>query len=101
MLIVEGQFAESYMRVLDPRTGRILMTLDEWKPISQWDSPPGHTWLMRVTQSGATSVGILEDNGLRTIGTLPLRLANCQTDGRLLACIAPDGRIAAWRAEPG
>lgn len=101
MLIVSGQFAESYVRVLDPRTGRILITLDEWRPVEQWDLSPERTWLTRPTASGVTSVGMLESTGLRVIGTLPMRLADCQTDGRLLACIAPDGRIEVWRMELG
>jgi PQQ-like domain len=101
MMIVGGQFAESFVRVLDPRTGRILITLDEWRPVEQWDLSPGRTWLTRPTASGVTSVGMLESTGLRVIGTLPMRLVDCQVDGLLLACTAPDARIEVWRVELG
>jgi hypothetical protein len=101
MLIVKGQLAESFVRVLDPRTGRILMTLDEWKPVEQRDFSASETWLTRPTPFGTTSVGVLESTGLRVIGTLPMRVAGCQADGRLLACVVPGGRIGVWRANLG
>jgi PQQ-like domain len=101
MMVVPGVSGDAPARVVDPRTGRTLMTLDRWRFLVQRDIPPDLTWFIQALPNGRTSVAVLEPSGLRVLGSLPEPVVDCQANERLIACVAPDGRIDVWRASLG
>src|SRR5262249_44473333 len=101
-LMLSGVGGEQSRGIVDPRTGRLLINLENWNLAGVRGATPERIslWLTRFV-SGRTDVALLEPSGWRRIGTLAFEAANCQAEGDLLACTQSDGRVGTWRANLG
>jgi hypothetical protein len=98
-LMISGHSSVDASKVVDPRTGRVLLQLDGWVPIGLHDRPTDASplWLTRSVAPNYTRVAVLQGSAPRVVGSVPFELTNCELEGDLLACGVADGRVGVWR----
>jgi hypothetical protein len=99
VLTLSGPAGLSPPRVVDPRTGTMLVDLESWDGVGDRRTAAERTitWFTRFMPPHHTYVALADGTGLHVIGSIPFHLNSCEAEGLLLACTIPDGRVGVWR----
>jgi PQQ-like domain len=99
VLTVSGPARLAPQRVVHPRTGAMVVNLDGWEAANDRRTVAERTitWFTRLVPPHHTYVASVDGTGLHVVGSIPFHLTSCDTEGLLLACTIPDGRVGVWR----
>lgn len=101
-MLLTGESSSS-TRVVQPRTGAVLLDLDGWSPVDDRrfiDAPEPAAkpmWFTKFAPPGRTLLARLEGERLNVISPLPSQVVHCQAEDNVIACAMSDGRTGVWR----